>query len=409
MPLLAAGLINLALCLVYLFLFTDPLYVINHEATQLAVNLARGFGFVGSGGLNLKIGASAIIQPAYPFILAIFITLCKIPKAFLAIRLFQVAINLCLGLLIYLTAREIFGKRTAAFSVFIFAFYLPFIHFTTIIWDTLLFTLMLSAVVFVSILKNEDSLWRSALIGLLIGLTVMVNAIGLILLPVIAVYRFMRSSGNIKKTLAGILVIWLAAIAVFLPWSLPNSTTYRSFVPVRTGLWGVLYHGNNPDATGTIWLKHNGKAPKSPEEGITLHFRPMVPAIINLNEREQDQYFKYKLFAYVLSDPVQFLKMTFVKAYYFIWFNPFELNSNWWVLEYFLVLLAGICGLYQACRQKKRGGLFILLFIAFTLMYSFLGVFYNWKYRLPIEPFMIILAGYGLNNLFPSRSVAQDL
>ena len=392
-------LLNLGLSLLYLFKFTDPLSTIFHEATIIASYLAAGHGFIGSGGLHIKLAPSAILQPVYPLLLAFFIFCFKIPYAFLAMRLLQVLINGLLCLTIYFIAREIFDRRAALFSALIFSVYLPFIHMTTIIWDTLLFTLLLSICVLLTIKLDIKSKVSAIWLGIALGVMVLTNSISLIYFPVLALYLLASYWDNRTKVVKSlVLVICLSAIMVF-PWSARNMLLYRSFVPVRTGLWGILYLGNNPDATGTIWLKHQGVLPRSVDEGITLHFRPMINDLLLLNEWQEDQYFKNKFINYVKVHPWESVKMTFVKMYYFIWFNPYAPPSLFWTAQYLFILLFSIYGAVIARREKKNIALFGGLIVTFVIMYSILGVLYNFKYRMPIEPYLIVLAGYGVSRV----------
>ncbi|MEE8637821.1 MAG: hypothetical protein V3T21_02135 [Candidatus Margulisiibacteriota bacterium] len=188
-----------------------------------------------------------------------------------------------------------------------------------------------------------------------------------------------------------------------MPWLIRNSLVFKAFVPVRTGLWLNLYLGNNEDATGTVFLKHKGSVPTDFNEGITLHFRPMIDDLLKMNEYEQDQFFKTKFLNYIKSDPFDFAKLIAQKTYYFLWFNPFEKNNIIWVLEYAFVLVFALYGFYEACKARKRALLFLLVFISFSIFYALTGPFFNWKYRLPIEPYFIILAGYGIYKILSNK------
>jgi 4-amino-4-deoxy-L-arabinose transferase-like glycosyltransferase len=402
-------LLNLALGLGYLFFFTDPLYAINHEATQLALSLVGGQGFVSAGGLHLKYAVSAILQPVYPCLLALLILAFKLPYAFLAMRLLQLLALVFLVILIYLIAREIFNKRAALVAAGLGSIYLPFINITTVIWDTTLFCLLVSLAVFLALKYENKFLYRGLLLGLVLGIAVLTNAVALILFPAIFVYLYWRYRPGGWRTIINLLLVLATAAALALPWSVRNMIVYRGFIPVRSGFWGVLYLANNRDATGTIWLKHDGRLPRDADEGITLHFRPLIGELASLNEYQQDQYFKAKFINYVTTRPLEFTRGLFVKLYYFLWANPFERTNDFWLAEYLFILLFGLGGLYHSWHEGKRVGLFVLIFLMFTGVYTIMGPLYNWKYRLPVEPFLIVLAGYGLTKLFTRFSKPESL
>lgn len=399
LPLVLICGLNLALCLLYLFYFTDPLYVINHEATQLAWSLATGQGYVGAGGLHIKYAVSALLQPVYPYLLALLIVLFKLPYSFLALRLLQALMAGALCLTTYFIACEVFDRSTGLITALICALYGPFIFMSTIIWDTMLVSWLVSLVVFLTLKYDNKSLWRCLALGLTLGLAVLTNAVTLVLLPVVGLYLQACFWPGGKKTLLKLLLVGAVSLAVFLPWSVRNMTTYQGFMPVRSGFWGILELTNNPDATGTIWLKHDGRLPRDVNEGIMLHYRPMITELAPLNELQQDQYFKAKFLAFAAGHPFDFGRLILVKLYYYLWFNPFDRVNIFWLWEYLFILLFGAAGLYQALKEKKRVVLFILLLVVFTAVYTVMGPLYNWKYRLPVEPFLMVLAGYGLTTL----------
>ncbi len=395
--------LNFFLCLIYIFFFSDPLWVPNHEYTDIARNIAAGNGYISSGFFHLKYAPTAFLAPFYSYFLAFFIKIFNLPQAYLGIRIFQAFINISICLMIFFVAKEVFNKKTAHLSCIIFLIYLPFIHWTTEVWDTLIFSLLVLAVIFLSLKFTNKNYFQSILLGLIMGLTMLINPSILSFLPLLFIYLFFRFRENVPKILVNLLIIFCVSGSVVMPWLIRNSLVFKAFVPVRTGLWLNLYLGNNEDATGTVFLKHKGSVPTDFNEGITLHFRPMIDDLLKMNEYEQDQFFKTKFLNYIKSDPFDFAKLIAQKTYYFLWFNPFEKNNIIWVLEYAFVLVFALYGFYEACKARKRALLFLLVFISFSIFYALTGPFFNWKYRLPIEPYFIILAGYGIYKILSNK------
>ncbi|MCU0640516.1 MAG: glycosyltransferase family 39 protein [Candidatus Margulisbacteria bacterium] len=402
-------LLNLALCLFTLFVLTDPLYVINHEATQIAAHLVRGEGFTGSGGLQIRNAPSAIIQPLYPALLAVMLWLFKVPGAFLALRLLQSVLSVLLCRLIYLIARELVPENTALLAALFYAVYFPFIYTTTIIWDTMLFSLLVAAAVYLTLKYDGRRRRWPLLLGLTLGLLGLTNAVGLIIVPIILGWLWLKyKEGGYRTVLKLGLVLGLTVILIA-PWSIRNIMLFKAFVPVRTGFWGILYLVNNEDATGTMLLLHQGKRTRDVNEGVTLHYRPLIGELADLNEEQQEQYFKRKFLSYVAAHPVRFGKMLAVKMYYYLWINPYDPVQPAWLLQYFLLLLLGVIGGYWAVKERRDFSLFFWLFGAFLLVYTVMGPLYNWKYRLPVEPYLIILAAYGLSTVIPAvRSMIRE-
>ena len=394
--------LNFILCLLAIFVFSNPLEVQYHEYTDLATHIASGKGYVSSGFFYLKDAPSAFLQPVYSYLLAFFIRLFKLPFAYLFVRILQACVCVSMAGMIYLIGGEVFNERSALSASFIYSIYLPFAYYSTVIWDTMIFALTISLIVWLALKFAGQNIFRAVLLGFLLGISVLINSVILAFVPFLFIYWLVR----FKRNFANLLVIFSLMVLVILPWSVRNSMVFRAFVPIRTGFWFNLYLGNNKDATGTVFLKQGGQIPLDYNKGITYHFRPMIKALKDLNEFEQDAYFKQRFLDQVISNPGSFVSLLFKKAYYFLWFNPYEANNLFWAFEYAFILIFAVFGFYEAYREKKRVGLFLLLFIPFTLVYSLTGPFFNWKYRLPVEPYLIVLAGYGifkLSELLPPR------
>jgi hypothetical protein len=73
-------LVNLILSLLYLLSSGELWFVPRHEYTQLAVNLAAGRGYCGSGFFRVGFGPSAFLGPVYTIFLAALIALFKLPQ-----------------------------------------------------------------------------------------------------------------------------------------------------------------------------------------------------------------------------------------------------------------------------------------------------------------------------------------
>ncbi len=133
--------VNFILCLYFIFFRSDPLYVPFNEYIDIAANLAAGKGYIGSGFFHLRIGPTAFLNPLYTGLVALFVIFFKLPYAYLGVRILQAFANTLICLNIYLISREIFNKKAALLSCFIFSVYLTFIFWTIFIWDTILFSL----------------------------------------------------------------------------------------------------------------------------------------------------------------------------------------------------------------------------------------------------------------------------
>ena len=394
----------LILALYQLFVFTDPWVVYNYEYTDLARNIAAGKGYIGSGFFRIMTAPSAFLQPVYAYLMAgVIFVFNSLSWAFFVLRLMQIFMLLVLCVVVYRIARQLYGELSAQVSALLLALYWPLISLTGFVWDTMLFCLLVALIVHLALSYSNRSYKEAAWLGLVLGVTTLTNSVILAFAVLLFVYWLAKYRSEVSK----VAVIILVMIAVILPWSARNSLVFHSFVPLRTGFWFNLYLGNNPDATGTIYLRHQGFIPKNFDEGITFHFAPLSRDIAYLNEHELDQYLRPKAIAFILSDLPRWLDLTARKFYYFWWFNPYEANNWFWMTEYAFILFGAVSGIYFSWRERRRITVLLLAFAAWTVVYGLTGPFFNWKYRAPLEPLLIVLAGYGwvkLAGLWSGRS-----
>jgi len=393
--------VSIAFSLYYVFAFSPPLLTTTgYEYSDIARHLAEGKGYSGTGFFRLHEGPTAFLAPAYSYLLAMLIKIFGFLPGHRAMQILQAMLNGLSCGMIYLVAKRIFNKEAALVSAAIFSVYLPFIYWSIHIWDTLLFSAVLLGIIF-SLLNYKPGQYLKALLsGGLLGFGALINPVLLGIVPFIALYLLFKFSSSWRKNLFGIIIMLIMLLLMILPWTVRNHHVFNKIIPVRTGFWLNLYLGNNPDATGTIFLKYKGDVFPNYDDGITVHFLGnMASEIKQLNEYDLDQLFKVKYFDYLRRYPLEFIKLNLKKIYYFWWFNPFEKNNLLWVFEYAAILLFSLFGLYRAGREGKEVLLLLLLFLSFTLIYSLSGPFFNWKYRLPMEPYLMILAGYGIYKL----------
>jgi len=115
-----------------------------YEVGRIASALASGQGF--SSPFPAWSGSTAWVGPIYPLLLAGIFKLFGIysPASALAILLINSIFSALTCLTIYLIGNDLFGRRVALWSAWLWAILPYFIHWTTVIWETSLSTLLLS-------------------------------------------------------------------------------------------------------------------------------------------------------------------------------------------------------------------------------------------------------------------------
>lgn len=191
-------------------------------------------------------------------------------------------------------------------------------------------------------------------------------------------------------TLAG--VIYAVCLS---PWWIRNAQLFGQPVWFTTSSSSNLYLGNNPA---------NLNATVDWDTDVEHAF---VAAIDRLPELERDRRFHERAMAYIRDEPVQFIHNAWRKFIRF-WniFPNHELHrqgAQLWIIaaSYGPVLVLGLLAVWLY-RDRWRWLLPIYALIAyFTLVH--MVTIASIRYRLPLEPFLVVFAAGAIARLSPGR------
>lgn len=368
------------------------------EYSDIARYLSWGLGYIGSGFFRYALRPTSFVAPLYTSILGLSYFLFGEGGGNTAVLLLQILAFAMTGVLIYLINQLLFIEP-AWISPVIYLLYLPIYKPVYSIWDTCFFIFVVSLTLYLYLLyfKHEKRVFleRAAIV---LGGSMLLNAVSFVLLPSFLLHLlfYKRFSVPLKH------YFLLAAVPLLIisPWTIRNYIVHRQFVPIRTGLGLNLYLGNNPAATGTVFLKVDGRLPKNADEGINRNiFDPMVLKIWKprfYTEIQEDNYLLSKFKEFVVRNPRQALQLCGVKFYYFWWRNEIEKDPTpIYKIQYALLLFFTVLGMLKFRFRDPKINLFYLIFFMFSIVYTVTGPYFNWRYRFPVEPLMILLAGQG--------------
>jgi 4-amino-4-deoxy-L-arabinose transferase-like glycosyltransferase len=287
--------------------------------------------------------------------------------------------------LVYALADELFADQCARiFSAAAAACYPPFIFFSVVgLSETLFITLILSAFLY----WYRGRFTVAAIFAVLAILTRPVFDIfapGLILLFALLVHRLPLTKA--LRYLGIYLVVYCALMA---PWWLNNYKTYGSFVRLTLGAGVVLYAGNNP-------LNHSG--------GGNLGVDYDLSNFANITDPvKRDAALHDAAIDYIIHNPQRFLELAalkFQRIWQFWPVNEAYKNIGTVVISVAslvpLLLLASL-GLFAKRRRLRQLSPILVFALGYTgLLMILVGTI---RYRLPLEPFLIVLAGAGASYL----------
>lgn len=358
--------------------------------------------------------------PFYPYLLAVWHLLFS--GNLLTIIIIQNIIGVGSFVFTYYLAQRLFNQRTALISALIYLFVFDFVFFESeLLLDFLLVFLL--PLFFLLVFKAEESerssLWLIS--GLVLGMASMTRPTVMILIVIVPIYllishRTKPLNQNLKRVLLG-----LAGVAlVLLPVATRNAYVGGQFNPLPTQGGINFFIGNNPEATG--WSAAMPEPLGKDWQYADCKYLAEKDMNRNLGPREVSSYWFDRGLDFWRHTPVQAIQLTFKKAWMLIADRDISNNRNisqfrsrigisrlFFVSLWLLVPLSVLGAVYGLKNNRKTG-----LVVAFMVFYGAVVIlfFVTSRFRLPLLPFAVILAGFGLQKfieLINSKKISSIL
>jgi 4-amino-4-deoxy-L-arabinose transferase-like glycosyltransferase len=375
-----------------------------------AGNLASGRGYTQLFG-----GATAHWPPGFPFLASIAY------RVFGAHAKLGLALNVALGaataMLLYLVARATMGRAAARVAGVTFAILPAPIFFTGLFLSETTFIFMLVGFLALAVFFG-DRRWAPVVLGVAAGLAALTKGEGA-LLPVIPLAMWW--GGTLRGPWLRRAALLLVAMAVtILPWTIRNAIEMDAFIPVATNASTTLWSGHNSEANGGPTY-----APPSLLARIPKRLSPTQ------HEVEEARLLRREAIHWAIRNPHKELGLIPRKLIalgnassnvFGIWFNApgaYEVGSSSRVLfsvlgdafDYFLMLLTLAALVLLGGRRLwrlypvMRG---VLAYLAASLVvYGF--VYYGqFRYRLAMEPLMILVATPLIVSVWQGRRALRE-
>jgi len=364
--------------LVYVFtLKQNVLYFGDSEQwNQIVLN------FLSGKGLIVDETTQASRMPLYSlFLSSVYFIFGKVNL--LAVRIIQSLISALTCVIVYFTAISVFrdnkdNKKIGKIAAIISVFYPFFIYYSGAILNETLFIFLISLVI---LFLTEKKFFIA---GIILGLSILCKAETFLFFLFVIGTFFVTSP---KKALKISLIITAMVVMVLSPWIARNYTKFNRFVPFSTTGSVTFWEGNNPQ-------NFNG--------GPCHYF----PNMTGMNEIERDTYLKKETMKVIKENPKRFFILSRLKfkRFWNIKLNTDDVryasprNNLISMFTFGPVLFLFIPGLLLSLGYRKNF-VFIYGFIFCVMLINLIFVS-SLRYRLPIEPYLIIFASYSLNLLF---------
>ena len=347
---------------------------------------------LGKGFLENDSSPTQQRPPAYPIFLAIVYFLFG--HSFLWVKISQAVLDTFTVFILYNISKKYFDEKTSLLVSLVLALYPPLIVYNGVIGSEICFTFLLALTLLVlTDAVRKESVKFYGISGFMLGITTLARSTT-IFYPVFLFIGLLVAKK--KRILVNISILSLFYIIALLPWTLRNYFTLGSFNPISAGGGGLFWAGTQ----GML----NGKPAVYPMDyyypelsKMPLHQRDSIAVKIGLKS--------------IYNAPFVYLNLT-LKKFVRIIFQPvgqvltekkYQLLGKLLYLIHFILLIFAVIG-FILNRPIWQDFLPIISIIIYVILMHTLMTSIP-RYRLPIEPYIVLFAVYGFLSLVKRKKI----
>jgi 4-amino-4-deoxy-L-arabinose transferase-like glycosyltransferase len=397
------------------------------EYDYYARSIAAGDGYPQSGYL-LQGGPTAVRGPGYPYLLGAVYALSG--NSLAAGRLLGVALGALTVLLLYLIAKRVWGRRIGLVTAAMAAVFPPLVLLSRdLVSESLFIPLELAAVLCVLNFRRSGGELRWALAaGGLCGVAALTRNTGLaLMLPVALGVWTLRPRLRPRAILAPALAVGCAGL-VIAPWIARDAIEFGRFVPVTTSA-GIAAAGTYNEASYRDSTDHG--AWRDPQ--IVPEFTPLFvtagidEGAVDARLRRAARDFAWEHPAYVAETSAWNLLRLFEIA------GGSVVDANGHAVEdrgigsadptteragLAIIAILAVLGVVAMVRSRPKGddrapripyGPLFLWLVPILMILVAAPIAGLPRYRLPADPFLLVLAAIGLTWLWDRGVQAREV
>lgn len=342
-----------------------------------AMSIIRGEGF-GSIGKP-----TAFKEPFYSFFLAGVYYIFG--HSYLIVRIAQAILSALICIFITLISKEFFSDKTSILAGLIAVINPSFIKASEHLLSETLFTFILILAVFYAIrLTKRLSFKTSIMLGILFGVGALTRSTlaPLAFLISVTLFFLFKKRYAFKKIMVNIIIIVFFFLLPIAPWTIRNWLVFHEFVPISTNVGINIYSSYFPPKG---YLFGFTASDNNTEYAKSLNSEPAVSKY--LLQKSWDGIKKLS--------PTKIFKLEVLKFLYFL--CPFDweiIGGGRFNFVYGFIFPFFIFGMFVTLKKFKE-----LFFIYLPIIYAFFIALITYgspRFRLPIEPYLIIIAATGI-------------
>lgn len=373
-----------------------------NEQFRMARYLLHGTGFVCPVGPE-RDDPSSWYSPGYIALMTVIMaTFGEGTRASLAvIRLVNIAaMSVSFGLYFLVAVRK-FGPKVARVAVVLMLISPSLMFKADEIWDTswtMLGGALLLALFVVASPSRPPAVFGS---GLACGAVAMVNPCFTLCYPVWVIYSWWRQRRAGQKILSllrysGLVV--MGFLLAILPWTVRNVYHFGELFYLRGNLPLEMWSGNAPWSDGYFGSTR-------PDKPHPVFHESEARRMVELGEYGYFQACRAEVARWWQEDKGRFGRLTAWRIRWF-WFGRYDFDMSRIALVVKMLGVAGstilaVFGAAVVIWKRREGLVLMTTLLVFPSPYIITAIMV--RYRLPIEPVMLLLGAIGLVQLWPKR------
>lgn len=322
-------------------------------------------------------------------------------KSVAAARVMNAILGALTCVLLFFIGKKAYNETTGGIASVLLCFYPYSIAYSgDLISETFLMFMIAVSVLLILAAAEDRSFPVAAAAGVSMGAAALTKSVVLPFFALALVWLFWTG-----RDLKQVLVIALFAALAVMPWTLRNYYTQRTVAPVSTP-W-LSFAGSNCDEAYA--LEALGELDKPMPDSLALKYRPKVfDEVEALSPEKRDEVCRARALGWVKDNPAKFAKSVTRRFLHFWRLYP-VMAYSWQkaaaLLTSGLYILLAAAGLFFSRGYMKKASLFLLLFFAYTAVYLMFVVVL--RYRIPIDPYIIVMASFTIERLIKHESTAR--
>lgn len=331
--------------------------------------------------------------PLYTAFIAAVLGVFRSPNP-LPVLLLQCLLGAACVVLVRRVGARLADEKTARWAALWVALDPALIFFTPQLQTETLFVAMeLAFFALLLAVIDEPLSWRQAAVGVWGGLCVLCRSV-FGAYPAILFLALWRTKG-FSRAFALCAVLGIGWFVPVTAWTVRNYRKYGGFVPMSAQMGWTLYEGFSLDRE---------EVRRRPYEMTAEADRLGIQGPL-----ARGQYFMAKTRAFAAAHPLSALKIVVGKA--FLFWRPFPYDPHaWWQRAglgvYYLFLFAWAVAGAVAVRRRAAWAPVWALLAYLTAAHAVF--FTSLRYRLPLEPFLCLLAAAGAAAFAARRGESRD-